>query len=81
MARPKGSINKIDILNNEPTTIVDSLYKKVVILSKNNIKFGIYWIDGQKEREFIVEEFEKIKATCKNFEEEFKKGNIKIEYR
>jgi hypothetical protein len=52
--------------------------KKVKILSKNNFKFGIFWLDGGIERELTQEQFENNLVLCKNFNEMFKIGELQI---
>jgi len=50
---------------------------KITSLNKN-FRFGIYWLDQGKTREFTKRELQLYKNL--EFDEEVKKGNIKIEY-
>jgi len=81
MARPKKN-NLPEDVNNPIIETTDNVVSELVHITSlvENLKFGIYWIDSGIKRIFRKDEFEKNKALCPEFDEEFKKGNIKIEH-
>lgn len=72
---------EIKTINAEVVETQPKAFKYVLILSNINIKFGIYWIDGGIERKLTIKEYEENLYRAFEFQEELKKGNIKIEYR
>lgn len=70
--------NKIQYTNIAPVIETGASVKITSI--DENYYFGIYWLNKNQERIFKVEEFEKMKVLCIDFEERLKKGKLKIEY-
>lgn len=73
--------NIVSVENNQEQEEVKQEPKTIKITSLNkNFKFGIYYLDCGKTREFDMDVFENNKLLSKDFELELKKGNLKIEY-
>jgi len=71
--------NKIQATTNIAPVIETGASVKITSIDENYY-FGIYWLNRNEEREFKIEEFEKMKGLCLDFNERIKKGKIKIEY-